>query len=203
LVLHTVSEEEDIADEELRKAWAKKKPKQPKRKGPAPHPSFKRTELEPDAPAPQLAQVVAEHGADPTEMALCAWEARVNGAPIVDVAHELGLSIGAAKVLIKEAHAAIFEDLKENLNLNRQLDLDRVDGILRTYYPLAKAGDTDAANVTMKALGHRAKLVGLEAPPDPGRSNPQAVLVWIQNQIPSINKLVDALPLELPPAAPL
>jgi hypothetical protein len=29
-----------------------------------------------------------------------------------------------------------------------------------------------------------------------------SVLVWIQSQLPSINRIVDALPLELPPAAP-
>ena len=162
----------------------------------------KRTPLKADAPAKRIAAVVERHGEEPTAVALLAWAARVNGEPIIDVAHRMGLSITAAKQLIKEAHTAIHEDLKENLNLNRQLDLDRVDGLLSTYYPAAKDGDVDAAKITLSALNHRAKLCGVEPLPDPGRSNPQGVLVWIQAQLPSINKLVDQLPLELPPSAP-
>jgi hypothetical protein len=56
--------------------------------------------------------------------------------------------------------------------------------------------------VVLKCLAQRSKLTGIEPQPDPGRSNPQNVLVWIQNQLPSINRIVDALPLELPPQAP-
>jgi hypothetical protein len=163
---------------------------------------FRRTELAPEAPAPQLQAVIAEHGPEPTAEALVAWGQRVRGEPIVDVAHEMGLSIPAAKQLIKEAHEAIHEDLKANLNLNRELDLQRVDGVLKAFYPDACHGDVDAANVTLKALQHRAKLTGVEPPADPGRSNPAGVLVWIQNQLPAINKIVDALPLELPSTAP-
>jgi len=163
---------------------------------------LRRTELSPDAPAPRTARLIENQGTEPTEAALCAWEARIKGMPIVDVAHELGVSIVAAKQLIRDAHAAIMEDLKENLDLNRQLDLGRIDGLLQIYYPLARSGDTDCAAVTIKCLQHRAKLVGIEALPDPGRSNPQNVLIWIQNQLPNINKIVDALPVELPPAAP-
>jgi hypothetical protein len=162
----------------------------------------KRTHIEPDAPAPRLNAVIAERGEEPTARALSAWQARVEGVPIVDVAHNLGVPLELAKKLIKEVHTAIHEDLKENLDLNRQLDLARIDGILNTFYPLARAGDPDGANVTLRALQHRAKLTGVEPLPDPGRSHPQSVLVWVQNQLPSINKLVDSLPIELPPGAP-
>jgi hypothetical protein len=159
-----------------------------------------RTSLAADAPAPRLSDQIATHGAEPTARALEAWAARVNGSPIIDVAHAMGLSINDAKRLIKEVHEAIHDDLKENLGLNRQLDLDRIDGILSSYYPSAKAGDAEAANVVLRALKHRAQLTGLEAPPDPGRSHPENVMIWIQNQLPQINRLVDSLPLELPPS---
>jgi hypothetical protein len=161
-----------------------------------------RTQLAPDAPAPRLGDVIAAHGLEPTTRALEAWAARVRGSPIIDVAHNMGISIESAKKLIKEVHEALHEDLKENLGLNRQLDLDRIDGLLSSYYPSAKAGDTEAANVVLRAMKHRAQLVGLEALPDPGRSHPENVMIWIQNQLPSINRLVDSLPLELPPSAP-
>jgi hypothetical protein len=163
----------------------------------------KRTQMAQDAPAPAIQALVDKNGKIPTAKALEAWDARVRGARLVDLSHEMGISIESVKLLIKEAHDAIHEDLKANLEQNRQLDLDRIDGLLGTYYPAAKQGDPDCANVVLKCLAQRSKLTGIEPPPDPGRSNPQNVLVWIQNQLPSINRLVDSLPLELPPGAPV
>lgn len=160
------------------------------------HAPFQRTALSPDAPAPRLEAQIAKHGPELTAAALRAWDARLSGEPIVDVAHELGLSIEAAKELIRQVHKAIHDDLKESLSLNREMDLARLDALLKAYYPAAKEGDLDAANFVVKALAHRAKLTGSEPPPDAGRSKPENVLVWIQAQLPQINRLVDALPLE-------
>ena len=162
----------------------------------------RRTPLAHTAPAERFNGVLASRGPELTKRALEAWSARVSGTPIVDVAHELDISIELAKKLIKEVHEAIRDDLKDNLDLNRQLDLDRVDGLLQTFYPIARQGDADSAAVVIRALQHRSKLTGLEPLPDPGRSHPTNVLVWIQQQMPGINKLVDSLPLELPPGAP-
>lgn len=188
--------------DELLDAIGPKRSKKPKAR-PAPmKEADKRTPLDPQAPAPRFNGVLNDRGPELTKQALEAYEARVSGVPIIDVAHELGVSIVLAKQLIKEVHEAIRDDLKENLDLNRQLDLDRCDGLLNTFYPKARAGDEEAAAITIRAMQHRAKLVGIEALPDPGRSHPTNVLVWIQSQMPSINKLVDTLPLELPPGAP-
>jgi hypothetical protein len=130
--------------------------------------------------------------------ALKAWDKRINGESILDVAHEFGLSIEAAKQLIKEAHAAIAEDLKENLNLNRALDLYRIDELIKSFYEQAKAGDERAASFVLKCLERRSKLCGTEPEQAPGRSHPENVLIWIQNQLPSINRIVESLPAELP-----
>lgn len=159
-----------------------------------------RTELSPQAPAPHVAQMVEAKGEEVTVQALSAWNKRVNGEPIVDVAHEMGLSIAGAKALIKEAHDAIAEDLKDALNQNRELDLQRTDQILKTFLPSAKGGCKDAAMVVLKALSHRARLTGSEPlvdKHDNQHHRPQSVLVWIQNQLPAINKIVDALPPEM------
>jgi len=153
-----------------------------------------RTPLDPDAPAPRTRALVAAKGEELTAEALRAWQARVNGAPIVDVAYQLGLRIEDAKRLIKEVHAAIAEDLKENLNLNRQLDLERIDHLLFSYYPQARGGHLKSAEVVLKLLQHRARLTGVEPLPEPGRSHPENILIWVQNALPSINKIVDALP---------
>lgn len=161
-----------------------------------------RTPLDPGAPAPHFKGVLEDRGPEQVKAALEAWTARVEGVPIVDIAHGLGVSIALAKQLIKEVHEAIRDDLKDNLELNRQLDLERIDGLVNTFYPQARAGDTDSAAVVIRALQHRSKLTGIEPLPDPGRSHPQNVLVWINSQMPAINKLVDSLPLEMPPSAP-
>lgn len=162
----------------------------------------KRTPLSVEAPAPRLEGVIAERGAEVTKQALEAWSARVEGTPIVDIAHDLDISINLAKQLIAEVHTAIREDLKENLELNRQIDLSRIDGLLQTFYPQARQGDLDAAAVTLRALQHRSKLTGIEPLPAPNQNHPQSVLIWVQQQMPNIHKLVDSLPLEMPPSAP-
>lgn len=184
------------AQERLEAAIARSKAKEPRGRAPA-MPAFRRTELCPDAPAPRVREFIQERGYELSTRATEAWAARLEGRAIVDVAHEMGVSLETAKALIKEAHAAIAEDLKEALDLNRQLDLGRIDGLLQSYYPQARQGDIDSANVVLKCLGHRAKLTGIEPPPQPGRTNePVNVLIWLQNQMPAINRIVDALPIE-------
>ena len=161
------------------------------------HPKMPATPLAPDAPAPHTAAMVQKRGEELTTLALAAWDKRLNGASIIDVAHGCGLSIESAKALIKEAHEAIAEDLKTTLNQNRELDLQRTDMILKSFLPAAKDGDRDSAAIVLKALTHRARLTGTEPQPDAGRSRPENVLVWIQAQLPAINKIVDSLPIEL------
>jgi DNA-binding CsgD family transcriptional regulator len=158
--------------------------------------------LAPDAPAPRLAELAAEYGHGLTARALEAWGQRLQGATIIDVAHQLGISIESAKALIREVHEAIAEDLKENLEVNRSLDLARIDGLLATHYPRAKAGKVKSAQLVLRCLERRAKLTGVEPLPDPGRSHPQSVLIWIQEKLPMINAIVNNLPPELPPSAP-
>jgi hypothetical protein len=157
----------------------------------------RRTKLAPDAPAPYLERVIATQGLEPTTKAVEAWNARLAGHPIIDIAHDMGVSIELAKKLIGEVHTAIYEDLKSNVDLNRQLDLGRIDSIIRGHLPPAQAGDPDSANVVLRALSHRARLTGLEEPRDSTRDgSPRNVMIWLTNQLPAINKIVDALPPE-------
>jgi hypothetical protein len=167
-----------------------------------PNVHFKRTELAPDAPAPRTNAMIAVEGSERFQSALKAWDKRLAGVPIVDIAHEAGISIESARVLLKEAHQAIAEDLKDALEQNRALDLARIDGLLASYYPVAKEGDSKAALVILKCLQHRATLTGItpERPSQIAHSNqPTNILVWIQQQLPEISRIVDALPKELPP----
>jgi len=171
---------------ELAQKWARNKK----------FPVMPSTPLAPETPAPRLAEVVEKRGPELATAAIAAWNARLAGEPLVDVAHQMGVSIAAAKALIREAHEAIAEDLKTALNQNRELDLQRTDQILKAFLPAAKEGDRDSASIVLKALNHRARLCGTEPQADPGRSKPENVLIWIQQQLPSINRIVDALPVE-------
>jgi hypothetical protein len=164
--------------------------------GPVSKTIAKRTQLSPEAPAPRLNHVIAENGPEPTEKALKAWDARVNGESIIDVAHTMGVSLNLARQLINEVHQAIMEDLKESLDLNRTIDLQRLDGLIQAYYQPAREGDDRAASVLLKALQHRAKLTGQE-PDQPTRvNNIENVQAWIIHQLPTINSIVDTLPVE-------
>lgn len=166
-----------------------------KRRQPTAKDLAKRTELPVDAPAPHLEQIIAERGPEPTADALTAWDMRVNGTPIIDVAHHMGCSIELAKHLIAEVHEAIHEDLKANLELNRSMDLHRLDKLIASYLPVAEAGDDKAAQVVLKALQHRARLTGAEPQAEPIRgAHVDTVQAWIVNVLPSINRLVDEQP---------
>jgi len=186
-------EDFDEADKEFEAALS------PSRKAAIARTLKERTELARTAPAPAINATIAQRGLSLTTRALEAWNARLAGAPIVDLAHELGLSIGGAKALIAEAHAAIAEDLKTNLELNRQLDLDRVDNLIRAFYQGARSGHIKSAELVLKALAHRSKLCGIEPTfREPGHHKPENILVWIQQQLPSINRIVEAIPVESP-----
>jgi hypothetical protein len=157
--------------------------------------------LAPDAPAPRLQTLINEYGPGPCARALAAWQARINGDSILQISTDLGLSIPAAKDLLCEVYEAIREDLKENIDFNRQLDLARIDSIIGAHLPKAQSGKVKSAQLVLRALERRTKLIGLEPMPAPTTNHSQSVLIWIQGQMGSINKLVDSLPPELPPSA--
>jgi hypothetical protein len=159
-------------------------------------------ELGPDAPAPRLEKLINEYGDLPCAQALRAWQARLNGSSIVEIAMQMGITVQTVKTLIDKVYQAVAEDLKEQLDQNRALDLARIDELIGAHLPKAKSGKVKSAAVVLRCLERRAKLIGIEPLPAPTQNHSQQVLVWIQAQLPSINKLVDSLPPELPPAAP-
>jgi hypothetical protein len=153
------------------------------------------TVLGPDAPAPRTQLLISELGPEPAALAITAWQARLSGMPLIDIAHEMGLTIPAARALINDAYTALREDLKDNIELNRTIDLARVDELIKSWLPLAQRGDPAAANVMLKALSLRSRLASTEpTPASTERVHPQNVLVWVQQQLPAIEKLVQAIP---------
>lgn len=113
----------------------------------------------------------------------------------MDIATEIGMTIPAARALINDAYTALREDLKDNIELNRTIDLARIDELIKAWLPLAQRGDPAAANVMIKALSLRSRLASTEpTPASTERVHPQNVLVWVQQQLPQIEKLVEAIP---------
>lgn len=156
-----------------------------------------RTEFTSDAPAPRLEAVVESQGPELTAEALSAWDQKLNGHALVDIAHEMKVSIETARYLIKQVQTAVQDDLKESVTQNRELDLQRIDRLIKTWYPAATGGDEAATNVMIKLLAQRAKLTGASnEQPELKTMQPQNVLVWIQNSLPGIQKIVDSLPIE-------
>lgn len=154
--------------------------------------------IRPDSPAPQLKALAAKHPNQLLQNALAAWECRIKGQPVIDIAHGLGMTIEGAKALIREVHEAIRDDLKASMELNRELDLARIDKLIETFYGDATKGDPDSAQLILKCISQRSKLTGAEPERNGDTSGraPANVLVWIQNQLPAINQLVDSLPVE-------
>jgi hypothetical protein len=61
---------------------------------------------------------------------------------------------------------------------------------------MAKEGHEESAYITLAALKHRAKLTGTEPGSErvPNSIQPGNVLIWVQQALPQINRIVDALP---------
>jgi hypothetical protein len=155
------------------------------------------SKLELSDPAPHIQAMVEARGPELTQQAINAWEMRRRGELPIDIANALHVSIETARALIREACDAVKEDLKENVELHKQLDLERIDSLVKTYLPSATRGDLDSAHLVLKAIGTRAKVLGQDKAPDPARGQQAPlVLAWIQNQLPAINRIVDSLPIE-------
>ena len=67
-----------------------------------------------------------------------------------------GVSKAYKRALTRHPHATIDE--------HRELELNRLDALQRTYWQLAVNGNLRAAEFVLRVIDKRAKLLGLEAP---------------------------------------
>ena len=75
------------------------------------------------------------------------------------------------KVVVSTAHKDVTSELKrlaketlESADEVRQLELGRLDMLLKGLEPMARVGKSDAVNAYLKVMERRAKLLGLDAP---------------------------------------
>lgn len=91
-----------------------------------------------------------------------ALELRKAGKGFREIAREIGVSLGQAYADVDAALAEL-EDLKrEKAERVLELDLARIDGIIEGHYEAAKTGDEKSANVVLKALERRARLLAMD-----------------------------------------
>lgn len=91
-----------------------------------------------------------------------ALELRKAGVRYSDIAEKLGYK--SASGAFAAVRSALIKTLREPADELRTLELERLDALWLTYYPMAKRGDRQAMDRCIKIMERRAKLLGLDAP---------------------------------------
>lgn len=86
---------------------------------------------------------------------------RIAGASFPEIARQLGISVTWAW---ESCRNAILRTLQEPAEEVRKLEAERLDRLMLAQWQLAVAGDKDAAQMAIKIMERRAKLLGLDAP---------------------------------------
>lgn len=79
-----------------------------------------------------------------------------------EIGRRLGLTREGARQVVIRAYGKLSEEIAEETAKARDVELDRNDAILAAWWDLAQQGDEKAANVVLKALAQRHKILGLE-----------------------------------------
>ncbi|WP_419832603.1 hypothetical protein [Endozoicomonas atrinae] len=93
-----------------------------------------------------------------------ALELRTLGLSYQQIGDQLSVSKTAAFKSVAKALSEIEEETRQLAKLNKTLDLQRLDWIIREAMKLALKGDLQAMDRIMKAIDQRAKIYGFEAP---------------------------------------
>lgn len=92
------------------------------------------------------------------------WDMRKQGHSIRDISISLGVTdktIRADLVTVAKRHIS---ELSETVEESRQLQIERLDGMLKQYQPLAEAGNLSAAAMVLSIESRRSKLLALDVP---------------------------------------
>lgn len=91
-------------------------------------------------------------------------ELRTLGLSYQQIGDQLGVTKSAAFKACNRALAEVEEETRKLAKLNKTLDLQRLDWIIREAMKLALKGDLQAMDRIMKAIDQRSKIYGFEAP---------------------------------------
>lgn len=93
-----------------------------------------------------------------------AWELRLAGHQITDIARKLGVSIPTASRDVSYAYEEYRRHMTEDAKEAARLDLLRLDALAAAYWKPAQGGDAKAAQILLKILQQREKIYGYAAP---------------------------------------
>lgn len=79
---------------------------------------------------------------------------------------------------------ALMELVREPAEAVRRMELDRLDGLLRTFWPKAIAGEYPAADKVLQVMDRRARLLGLDAMPSVTAQAGAAIIFKIADAVP-------------------
>ena len=99
-----------------------------------------------------------------TERALDFLRLRKEGKSYVEIGAQMDVSPQRAYQIVKKHMDKLREEVTEEAEACRQLDLDRLDSMIQAVWGSAKGGDTKACDTVLKIISQRSKLLGLEAP---------------------------------------
>ncbi|AMO58243.1 hypothetical protein GZ77_21175 [Endozoicomonas montiporae] len=102
-----------------------------------------------------------------------ALDLRTIGLSYQQIADQLGVSKSAAHRAVVKSLEALQEETKKLAKLNKTLDLQRLELIIREAMKLSLKGDLQAMDRVMKAIDRRAKIYGFEAPQKISQTTPE------------------------------
>lgn len=92
------------------------------------------------------------------------FEMRRDGHTIHEIAVALKISDPTVSEHLKRVLDRTVADIAESAEQNRQLQIDRLDKMLKKYMPLAEQGNMGAASLVLTIEARRSKLLALDMP---------------------------------------
>lgn len=119
---------------------------------------------------------------DPDAVAQAIYHQRKIGSSFAEIQSSLGKKYGLTISQVVNLYRSFTKSLMEAYGPEERpqllgLELERLDALQNSYWGLAVGGDDKAANVVLKTIQMRAKLLGLDVPDGTDKNVQQTVLV--------------------------
>ena len=139
---------------------------------------------------------------DGLEIAHAIFNLRKRGFGDYEISKELKLPIRRVRELQDKYRRALFADLGDLVTRERELALARLEDVLKNANAIA-ATDPDneiklkAGDQIIRAINSVCKVAGIEKP-DPATKSVNDNFLWLNHEMPFVEKLVAGTPRELP-----
>lgn len=93
-----------------------------------------------------------------------AFALRKTGATYSQIGQALGISTVTAHSHVKRYMDELIKQVREDVKVVRDLEIERLDALLLGLWDRARKGDDKAVNTTLRIMERRSALLGLDAP---------------------------------------